>query len=404
MKDYFFLAFNNLRRRKLRAWLTILGIFIGIAAVVALISLGQGLREAVTGQFGSLSVDKLTIQNSGTGFGPPGSTSIKKLTSHDINIIERVSGVDEVISRLIRIGKIEFNKAAQFNYIGSMPEDKKKLDIIYQSFNIGTDAGRLLNIDDSGKILIGSDIANSENFDKKLEVGKSIKIQGKEFQIIGVLKQASTFQINSVVMMMEKDMKKLLNIGDETDLIVVQIKKGFNIEEVAKAIEDAIRKDRKEKLGEEDFSVQTPIQALSSVNTILTIINAIVSGIAAISLLVGGIGIANTMYTSVLERTKEIGTMKAIGARNSDILYIFIIESGLLGLVGGIIGAGLGIGMSYAVSEIANSAFGSTILKFQINYLLVFGALAFSILIGMIAGVFPARQASKLNPVEALRG
>jgi len=305
---------------------------------------------------------------------------------------------------LIRIGKIEFNKAAQFNYIGSMPEDKKKLDIIYQSFNIGTDAGRLLNIDDSGKILIGSDIANSENFDKKLEVGKSIKIQGKEFQIIGVLKQASTFQINSVVMMMEKDMKKLLNIGDETDLIVVQIKKGFNIEEVAKAIEDAIRKDRKEKLGEEDFSVQTPIQALSSVNTILTIINAIVSGIAAISLLVGGIGIANTMYTSVLERTKEIGTMKAIGARNSDILYIFIIESGLLGLVGGIIGAGLGIGMSYAVSEIANSAFGSTILKFQINYLLVFGALAFSILIGMIAGVFPARQASKLNPVEALRG
>jgi putative ABC transport system permease protein len=203
--------------------------------------------------------------------------------------------------------------------------------------------------------------------------------------------------------MNEKDMKKLLNINDEYDLIVAQVSNSNQAEAVAEKIKEALRKDRKEKIGEEDFSVQTPLQSISSVNTILNIINLIVGGIAAISLLIGGIGIANTMYTSVLERTKEIGTMKAVGAKNSDILYIFIIESGLLGLIGGIMGAGLGIFLAFGVSGIANAAFGSQILSVQISYLLIFGSIAFALAIGLASGLIPAFQASKLKPVEALR-
>ena len=144
MKSYFILALNNLKRRKIRAWLTILGIFIGIVAVVSLITLGSGLKTAITGQFGTLSSDKLTIQNSGSGFGPPGSTSVRKLTEHDIKIIESVEGVDIAISRLIRMGKLEYNQAASFNYIGSMPENEKQIEIIYQSFNHKPETGRLL--------------------------------------------------------------------------------------------------------------------------------------------------------------------------------------------------------------------------------------------------------------------
>src|SRR3989338_5249043 len=108
-QDYFFLALGNLRHRGLRSWLTMLGIFIGIAAVVSLISLGQGLQTAITGQFGALSTDTLIVQNAGTSFGPPGSTVVKKLNEHDIKIIESVPNVKETIKRLIRVTKIEFN-------------------------------------------------------------------------------------------------------------------------------------------------------------------------------------------------------------------------------------------------------------------------------------------------------
>jgi len=403
MKSHFNLALNNLKRRKLRSWLTVIGIFIGIAAVVSLITLGAGLKEAITGQFGSLSSDKLTIQNAGSGFGPPGSTSVRKLTEHDIKIIESVDGVENVISRLIRIAKVEYNDAIAFNYLGSMPENKNQLKIIYESFNPKPASGRLLEENDLGKVVIGSDMARKELFGKKIEIGKKIIIQGKEFEVVGILKPSSSFQLNFVILMMESDMKNLLNIGEESDLIVAQIKPGYDIEKVAETIKEKLRKDRKEKIGEEDFSVQTPLQALSAINTILTVINIIVIGIACISLIVGGIGIANSMYTSVLERKKEIGTMKAIGARNSDILKIFLIESGLLGMAGGIIGIIIGLGFAFVSSSIANLAFGQTILAFRLNYVLVLGSLGFSFLLGIIFGLLPARQASKLNPVDALR-
>jgi len=403
MRDYFFLAFNNLRRRKLRAWLTMLGIFIGIAAVVSLISLGNGLKDAVTGQFSSLSADTLTMQNSGTGFGPPGSTSIRKLNQHDVDIIEKVNNVQEVISRLIRMGKIEYNKAAVFSYIASMPEDQKKMDTIYNSFSFNLDDGRLLKFGDKGKVVLGSDVANNAKFGKIVRVGSVIKIQDKDFEVVGVLKSSSSLQVNLAILMMEDDMKSVLNIGDEIDIIVIRTSSMDVTDKVAEDIKQKIRKDRNEKVGEEDFSVQTPLQAISAIDTILNIINIVIAGIAGISLVVGGLGIANTMYTSVLERRKEIGTMKAVGARNSDILWIFLIESGMLGLSGGLIGAAIGLGFAFLVSSIANIAFGSNILAVTINSSLLIFAISFSSFIGIVSGILPAYQASRLSPVEALR-
>ncbi|VVB83526.1 MacB-like periplasmic core domain protein [uncultured archaeon] len=402
-KDYFILAFGNLKHRGLRSWLTILGVFIGIAAVVALMTMGNGLKTAITEQFSSLSTDKLLIENAGTGFGPPGSTSIRKLNQHDADVISKVAGVKEVASRLLRMAKVEFNKNANFDYIESIPNNADEAKEIYNSMNVKLAGGRFLKTEDSGKVFIGSEIAKEDSFGKEISVGDKILIQGESFEVIGILKPASSFQINLMIFMNEKDMKKLLNIEDEYDMIVVQVSDSKETENVAEKIKEDLRKDRNEKIGEEDFSVQTPMQAISSVNTILDIINLIIEGIAAISLLIGGIGIANTMYTSVLERTKEIGTMKAIGAKNKEIMYIFIIESGLLGLIGGIIGAVLGISLAFGVAGIANSAFGSEILSVQLSYLLIFGSIAFAFVIGLISGLIPALQASKLKPVEALR-
>jgi putative ABC transport system permease protein len=362
------------------------------------------LRSAITGQFATLSADTLLVQNAETGFGPPGSTAITKLNEHDLKLIESVKGTKQVIPRLLKIVKLEYNDALVFSYLASMPEDKDQLKFIYENLNVGVEDGRLLNNGDYGKVLLGYDVAHSSDFDKDISTGSRIVIQGKTFVVIGVLKKASSFQINSVILMLDKDMKDLLNIQDEISFIVVRADSKDNVQDVADEIAKVLRKDRKEKKGEEDFTIQTPLQALQAVNSILNVVNAVIIGIAAISLLIGGIGIANTMYTSVLERKSEIGTMKAIGAKNSDIWKLFVIESGLFGLIGGITGACFGIFLAYLASISANAFFGEDIFAFSISWMLVIGAIMFSFLIGILAGLIPSYQASKLKPVDALRG
>lgn len=406
LKDYFLLALKNLRQRGVRSWLTMLGIFIGIAAVVSLISLGQGLQTAITGQFGGLSIDKLTIQNKGTGFGPPGSTVVEKLNDHDLEIIESVRGVDVVIPRLIRVGSLEYNEVSGFGYGSDIPEDQELMDIVYESFDVEAEEGRLLETGDKGKVLLGNDFLETDDFGREFQVGKKVKIKGeieKELEIVGFLERSSTFQLNSVVLMLTSDLEEIFEIENEYDLIVVQVIDKDDIEDVARDIERKLRNDRNEKPGEETFTVETPLQALESVNTVLNIINLIVIGIAAISLFVGGVGIANTMYTSVVERIKEIGIMKAIGAQNRDILMVFLIESGLLGLVGGIVGAIIGLGGAMMVSMLANQALGEGLFIVSVSYPLLFGAISFSFFVGIISGILPALQASKLNVVDALR-
>ena len=407
ISDYFSLSFKNLRKRGLRSWLTVLGIFIGIAAVVSLISLGAGLKTAVLGQFGGLSVDTLTIQNKGTGFGPPGSTVIEKLNDDDLKIIKSVNGVKRIIPRLIRVGQLEYNKVSGFGYGADIPEEKDNIEFVYNAFELEAEEGRLLEAGDVGKILMGNDFADTDEFGKPFEVGKKVKVKGaieKEFEIVGFLKKSSSFQLNGVVFFMHNDLAEVMDTEGEYDLFAVQVEDKNDIEEVANAIADKLRRDRNEKVGDETFTVETPLQSLSAVNNVLNIINVIVIGIAFISLFVGGVGIANTMYTSVIERTREIGIMKAVGAQNADVLWLFLIEAGLLGLVGGIVGALMGLGGAVLVSNIANSALGNDLFKVSVNYSLLFGAVGFSFFVGIISGVLPALQASKLNVVDALRG
>lgn len=402
--DFFKLSLNNLKRRKLRAWLTMLGIFIGIAAVVSLISLGQGLRTAITGQLASLSTDTLTVQNAETGFGPPGSTAIKKLTERDLKLVGGVRGVEFAIGRYIRTARMEFNDVVIFRTITDVPDLQEQREWIYSSGGLKADQGRLLKSGDHGKIVLGHNFVGDENlFGKEIVLGKRVLIEGEEFEVIGFLEPSSNFFLNSAILMLKSDLKEIMEIDEEIDLIALRVDNPDNAEEIAQRIEKELRNDRNLKAGEEDFTVSTPLEAINSVNTILNAINIVVVGIAAISLIVGGIGIANTMYTSIIERRREIGTMKAVGAKNSDILSIFVIESGLLGLVGGIIGVIIGLGISYSVSAGANVAFGSEIIAFQCPPYLIAFAVAFSFSLGIVFGLVPSYQASRLKPVDALR-
>jgi len=396
------LASKNIRNRGIRSWLTMIGIFIGIAAVVSLISMGQGLQSAVTGQFAALDPDKLVFTNTETGFGPPGSTAVNKLNEHDRDLIEKVNGVDIVVERLLRVVSFEYNDNVDFSYVTNIPEKKDSIDVMYDAINLEIEKGRLLNENDRGKVVLGNDFTG-DDYGKEIRLGKKVIIQGKEFEVIGFLKKASTFTLNGVIIMPEKDLREILDIKDEYDLLIIQVKDRDKIGRVKETLERKIMDDRNLREGEEDFSIQTPQQSIETVNTVLDSVNIVIAGIAGISLLVGAIGITNTMYTSVLERKKEIGIMKSVGAKNSDIITLFLAESALLGLIGGIIGVIIGLSLAFAAAGAASSALGGLDFKISLNFpFLIFAAL-FSVVIGGISGVFPAIQASKLNPVEALR-
>ena len=407
IKDYFKVGIENLVHRKLRSWLTMIGIFIGIVAVVGLISLGQGMKEAIGNVFLNIGADKIVIQaKSGLQFaGPPGSSAASNLTTHDMDVIKRVKGVDKVGARLIKPAKLEFNNEVKFYFAASMPDDDEGRELITEVNRYEPEAGRLLKRGDKFKTFIGNNVANKGIFKKKkIELGNTIKINDIEFEVVGILKKSGNPQQDRVVIVPEDTLREVLKIDKKkVDVIAVKVQKGIDVSNVANDIEKAMRRDRDLELGKEDFEVRTPQQILETLETILTIVQIVLVGIAAISLLVGGIGIANTMYTAVIERTKEIGIMKSVGAQNKDILMIFIIESGLLGLVGGAIGIALGIGLSKLVEFMAFKFLGTALIKAFFPWYLIIGSLMFSVLIGTVSGFLPARQAASLKPVDALR-
>ena len=408
IKDYLKVGIGNLFHRKLRSWLTMVGIFIGIASVVGLISLGQGMKEAIGNVFLNIGSDKLVVsaKSSSDFSGPPGSSAASNLTIHDMDVIKKVNGVDKVGARLIKSAKLEFNKEVKFYFAASMPDDDEGRQLIMEVNRYEIQTGRLLKKGDRFKAFVGNNVAQKEGvFTKRgIEVGNVLKINDAEFGVVGILKKTGNPQQDRVVVVPEDTLREVLKIDkSKVDVIAVKVQKGVDINHVVDDIEKAMRRDRGLDVGKEDFQIQTPQQILETLNSILTIVQIVLVGIAAISILVGGIGIANTMYTAVIERTKEIGVMKSLGAQNKDILMIFVIESGLLGLVGGTIGIILGMGLSKLVEIAATAALGTSLIKAYFPWYLIIGALLFSFLIGTISGFLPARQAASLKPVDALR-
>ena len=403
IKDYFLFSFGNLKSRKLRSWLTMLGIFIGIASVVALIGLGEGLRNAINAQFGFLGSDILSVTATG-GFGPPGTGVVNPLTDKELNAIKDIQGVEDSAGRILESGKLAFNDKVAFGFAASMPDGEDR-ELMEHVFNLKAEKGRALKDGDSGVVFLGYSFLEEDNpFDKPILPGAKVEVLDEEFKVIGIMEKKGNFQLDGMVLMNEDDLRELVGrADDEYDIIAAKFNEGVDVARMKTDIEKKIRKIRDVDEGEEDFSVQTPEAVLETVNSTILAVQIFVYIIAGISLLVGGIGIMNTMYTAVVEKTKEIGIMKSIGARNSSVFTLFFIESGLLGSVGGMIGATLGFLLAKGVAFIGRLALGSELISADIGFGLFFGAILFSFVIGSFFGTLPAYQASKLNPVDALR-
>ncbi|MBU0907063.1 MAG: ABC transporter permease [Nanoarchaeota archaeon] len=401
--DYLRLAFKNVKKRGLRSWLTVLGIFIGIAAVVSLISLGNGLSAAINAQFGISSTQVISVQAGGlNGYGPPGSGAVKPLMVSDVEAIGKLSLVERAIRRNVRSGKLEFNKKTVFGYATNVPDGKDR-QFVYDSIEAEAEAGRLLRDGDTSQVVLGYNFyVDKVGLDKAVVPGDKVLVNDKSFEVAGIMKKKGSFIFDNIVLMNDKPMKDLLGYGDEVDIIAVEVKDKNKMDLAKEDIEKLLRKRRGVKEGEEDFEVSTPQASLAQVNSILNGVKIFISLIAFISIFVGTIGIINTMTTSVYERRKDIGIMKAVGARNSHIFLIFLIESGLLGVAGGTLGVLVGVTAGYFGTIGIASFIGSSIPP-QIPLYLIIGPIIGSFVLGAIAGIVPALRAANQHPVDALR-
>jgi putative ABC transport system permease protein len=397
--DYLGIAVKNITKKGVRSWLTMLGIFIGIAAVVSLISLGQGLEDAVMEQFSMMGYNVIMVMPGselGTSFGS------LKLDEHDEKIVKSVRGVEEVAPMNTKLSKVTFEKEVVYTWIAGVPVDDR-YKVIEDMQSVRIREGRKPQPGDKYKTVIGIMFTEGDVFDnKEVKVGDKVTIDDYEFKVMGILERIGNSQDDATLWIPLETSQEIYNEKGLSDAFMARTKEGFKPSDVAERVKEKMRHDRGLKEGEEDFLVQTAEQLSESYGGVLNAVQTVFVGIAMISLMVGGIGIMNTMYTSVLERTQEIGVMKAIGARNSDILMMFLVESGLLGLVGGSIGVLIGLSMSKSVEYYA-VAMNLTMLQASTSPTIIIGALAFSFIVGCISGVMPAMRAAKLKPVDALR-
>ena len=399
LSDYIKFSFDSLRHRKLRSWLTMIGIFIGIAAVVALISISQGMQTTITEQFEMMGTNKIMVMpGGGAMFGMFGGG---ELNADDLDAVGKAEGVDIAAEMYYESGNIKFSDETKNTFIIGLPTDET-LEIIENMQGFDIEKGRDLKSGDRYKITIGWLLWEGDFFEKSVDLRDKIEIEGQEFSVVGLVSRIGNNADDSQVYIPLETAREILDEPKEISTIFVEIKESYEVDDVAENIKEELRDSRDEDEGEETFSVQTFEQLLEQFNDILGIVSIVLIGIAAISIVVGGVGIMNTMYTSVLERTKEIGIMKAVGAKNSNVMTLFLIESGMIGLAGGIIGIGIGIGLSKIVEIIAAQA-GLLPIKAYLGAPLLLGALAFSFIIGAASGTLPAMQASKMKPVDALR-
>ena len=402
IKDNLRVVHSSLKRRKLRSWLTLVGILIGITAVITLISLGEGIRGAVTSQFDFLNPEVLTISADGITMAPPGTGVSNPLQEKYLKDIQKIKGVDLAIGRIIENAQIKFNGRSHFSIAISFPKNGDK-DIIKKIVQLEIEKGNMLDSSDTYRIVVGSDYSKSDMFGKAVELRDELEIEGKKFKVKGILEKKGSFIVDHSVIINEDPLKDLYNHEDTYELIVVKVESESEIAQVKERLEKYLRKERDVDEGEEDFTVSSPEETLKSLDSTLFGIQLFIYLIAAISILVGGIGIANTMYTSVLERTRDIGVMKAIGAKDSQITVLFLLESGLLGLVGGIVGIIFGASTSIILAKIGNKFLSEGLIQINLPLEFILATLIFSFLVGLISGIVPAIKASKLKPIDALR-
>ncbi|MBC7318242.1 ABC transporter permease [Candidatus Bipolaricaulota bacterium] len=388
--DLFRLSLRNIRHRGLRSWLTVIGILIGTAAVVALISIGQGLQRSIATQVERIvGYNTILVTSRGLNLG--------QRIRLDIEAIRAIPGVRNAIALRTETAYVEGPGGkgflTVFGYDPAMEEFVAEMDLTLS-------AGRALQ--NPGEVLLGSRTARILGAD----VGSTVSIEGRKFTVVGVL-QAQRAQgfagggmpLVDVLVISLSELRELFPGPELVQYAVVRLADQADVAAVREAIRAHLA-----AVGERNATLTDFEDLTRNIQSVIRGVQAFLAGIAGIALLVGGVGVMNTMYTAVLERTREIGILKAVGAKDVHVLLLFLFESGLMGLAGGALGLLIGFGVAWVATAIVSRVFqAQSAFSPVLSLALVVGALFFSFLVGAVAGLFPAYRAARLPPVEALR-
>lgn len=390
-------SLRNLKQNKGRSMLTIFSIWVGIATIFIFISFGYGLYDYTNELTSSSSADKvLVMPKTAGGFGQVEGIVLNET---DVDAVSKAAGVYDATGLYFDASLIKkFGEQKYAFVIGYDPTQSYVID----SFNIGVDKGRLLRSGDMKKAVLGYNyLIPNKIFSKSLDLNDNLEVDGVNLKVVGFMEEIGNPQDDSQIYITNDQFEEMFSDVESYAQIIARVDIS-DIEKVNDNIGRSLRKARDVEKGDEDFYVQSFDELIEQFSSALNVIIGFVILIALISVIVSTINTANTMITSVLERYKEIGVLKAMGAKNASIFEIFLFESAFLGIIAGLIGTFFGWLISYTAGIILDGL-GWGFLQPHFSVYLFVGLILFAGITGAISGVFPAIRASKTNPVDALR-
>lgn len=394
-------ATRNLIRAKLRSSLTVLGVAIAVASVICVIIVIRGLGESLLSQFSQVGKNTITVR-SYTPLEDQLKLNFSTLTLEDYRVIvDRVGSLSSVTPLLfgLNVSQIRSKASAHFTRVIGTTETYRNTQDIYLKY------GRFLSHEDNisrRKICIIGEKVRQELSLPENPTGSYVEINNEWFKIVGLASPKGTmfgFSLDDYVLLPFETMQSLNGASSVVDIqLQISLEPSANTDQIINDIENVLRKSRKLERKPDNFIVETAKEFEQMIKRVTNIVTMVFSGMVGISLIVGGVGIMNIMLISVSERTKEIGVLKALGAKNSYILLLFLIESLLLCLIGGVIGVLVGLMFGGFIAAVVP---GLSIANISLD--VIWGAVGFSVLIGIIFGIIPATKAANLDPIEALR-
>jgi putative ABC transport system permease protein len=395
-------ALESLSANKMRAGLTMLGIVIGVAAVIAMLGLGSGTEATITSEIESIGTNLLFVSSGGDASNPEPITLGDANAIADPEMVPSVAYVAPVLQ-----GQVQVNVSGESTNTSLAGVTKEYFQVQSADVVEGVSISQEHIDDYDTVVLLGPDVAESL-FDRTTDlVGKKVRINGQIFTVIGVLESQGGTSFgssdNRVLIPLTTAQARLLrrDTRDQVDLLYVQARDSDSVPDAINEVEQILRSRHRSTLGEDDFEILSTQAFLDTASAITSTFTMFLGGIAGVSLLVGGIGIMNIMLVSVVERTKEIGLRKALGARKTNILFQFLVESSFLSLSGGLIGIALGYVIAILIGQIASMGGAPITPVIEVQSILL--ATLFSAAVGLFFGLYPANRAASLEPVEALR-
>ncbi|MFN3909998.1 MAG: ABC transporter permease [Candidatus Anstonellaceae archaeon] len=395
-------TYNSLKYRKIRSYLTLIAIAIGIASLVVIFSISDGLIEQINDQLRAFGPrNGVLIPGDITRNSPIQTQAFRmptegRITQKDYETIKTHPAIKDITKRINFVGLLEYKKNNISTTISGVEPEH-----FFRISNLSAQKGRVILQGERGVAIVGEAFADNSIFkNNQIEVGSFIYLgkERKKFRVVGILDPTNVVARNIVLISID-DAKELALAEekitkDEYSSILFQIGESYELREVVKEIEDKLKTSRKLPVGKKDFSIVTAEFILTQVGAIIGAITLFLGFISGLSFFIGSIGIANTLYMRVVERTRDIGIMRAIGATKKDIAKLIIAEGAAFGLIGGFLGLLVGVIIAQVITQLG--------FKTAIGPIVIFAALFISSIVGIIASYWPAKIASDLDPVKAI--